>query len=398
MSDGPDDHAGRWEAAMVPNYGTPALLLASGDGSRVQDADGNTYVDLLAGVAVNALGHRHPAVVEAIRGQMEHILHTSNLYANEPALRLAERLQRRTHGHKALLVNSGTEANEAALKLCRKHAHATDRPQGVVVVFEGSFHGRTTGALALTGQPKHREGFDPLPGQIVTVPFNDADALEQAFDAHEVVAVFAEFVQGEGGVVPMTPDLAETLGTLCKQNDALLVADEVQTGIGRTGRFWAHEHFNVIPDVVTVAKGLGGGMPIGACLVRDDLAGLLGPGSHGCTFGGNPVAAAAANAVLDTIDAAFLDRVEALSKRAIAILEGAGRPVRGAGLLLGCRLEEPVAPKVLAAMRDAGYLVGQAGKAVVRIAPPLTIDEKDLEAGVKALAEALQDATVETVA
>jgi len=383
----------RWEAALVPNYGTPRLLLVRGSGCQVEDAAGRTYVDLLAGIAVNVLGHAHPAVVAAVQKQVARLAHTSNLYANGPSLRLAERLRDLAGGHKTLFLNSGTEANEAALKLCRRHAHATDRAQGVVLAFHGSFHGRTTGALALTGQPHHRTGFDPFPGQVIHVPFNDPGAIEAAFEAHDVVGAFAECIQGEGGVAPMTQEAADTLQKACQGHDALLCIDEVQTGIGRTGRFFAYEHHGLRPDAVTLAKGLGGGMPLGACLVAPRHAGLLGPGSHGCTFGGNAVAAAAGNAVLDVLERdGLIAGAGRLGALLAAELEANSLAWRGRGLLVGVPLDHDGAPKAVQAMEEAGYLVGQAGKRVVRLAPPLTIDGSTLLGAVPALADAVRRA------
>lgn len=387
----PTGLADRWSQVMVPNYATPSILLTRGRGARVEDQEGKTYVDLMAGVAVNALGHAHPAVVEAVTRQVQTLSHTSNLYANAPSLLLAERLQALAGGgHKALFTNSGTEANEAALKLARRHAHAQGTPDAVVLAFTDSFHGRTTGALALTGQPHYHEGFQPLPGQVVHVPFNDPSALEAAFAAHRVAAVFFEAIQGEGGVTPMTQDTADTMARLAVRHKTLLVADEVQCGVGRTGAFFAYEHLRLRPDVVTMAKGIGGGLPLGAMLATSGAAALLGPGSHGCTFGGNPIACAAGNAVLDVIATTGLmpkaARLGAAFQRSLGDL---GVASRGRGLLLGVPLPEPKAPDVVAAMREAGYLVGQAGKSVVRLAPPLVIEESDFLGAAPVLARTL---------
>jgi acetylornithine/N-succinyldiaminopimelate aminotransferase len=380
----------RWERAMVPNYATPAILLQRGRGARVEDQEGRTYVDLMAGVAVNALGHAHPAVVAAVTRQAQTLAHTSNLYANAPALLLAERLQAVAGGHQCLLVNSGTEANEAALKLARRHAHAQGAPDAVVLAFTDSFHGRTTGALALTGQPHYQEGFQPLPGQVVHVPLNDPSALEAAFARHRVAAVFFEAIQGEGGVTPMTQECADAMARLAAGQGALLVADEVQTGVGRTGAFFGHEHLRLRPDVITMAKGVGGGLPLGAMLARPDVARVLGPGSHGCTFGGNPIACAAGNAVLDVIATqGLMPRAARLGRQFQDDLGRAGIASRGRGLLLGVPLAGPHAPDVVAAMRAAGYLAGQAGKSVVRLAPPLVIEDGDWLGAVAPLAAAV---------
>ncbi len=368
-----------WQSVMWPNYGTPPLTLVRGQGCQVWDEGGRAYTDLLAGVAVNVLGHAHPALVAAVQNQVASLTHTSNLYGNEPALRLATRLQSLTGGHQVLLVNSGTEANEAALKLVRRYAHHEGREDGVVLAFNGSFHGRTLGSLALTGQHQYHAGFHPLPGNTVHVPFNEPAALEAAFDQHDVVGVFAEFVQGEGGVHPMTSDTAATMSRLCRNHGALLVADEVQTGVARTGRFLAQDHFGIRADVTTLAKGLGGGMPIGAVLAHPELANHMGPGTHGCTFGGNPVSASAANAVLDVVLGEHLaDRAAALGTRLGEAFLDAGLDWRGLGLLMGLPLRGVPAANLVQSLRHEGFLVGQAGSDVLRLAPPLVIGEPEL--------------------
>lgn len=385
----------QWEAVMAPNYPTPALQLVRGKGAKVWDAEGKTYTDLLAGIAVNILGHAHPAVVAAVSYQITQLAHTSNLYANEPSLHLAARLQaasRHVGTYKVLFQNSGTEANEAALKLVRRHAHATGRPGGVVVAFDQSFHGRTYGGMSLTGQPAYQDKHQPLVPGIIHIPYNDAGALERVFDEHAVAGVFFESVQGEGGVLPMHPEAAAALGRLCKNHDAMLVADEIQAGVGRTGKFFGFEHDGLTPDVITLAKGLGGGLPIGALLATDKAASLFAVGSHGTTFGGNAVSCAAGNAVLDVLErdglmarAARLG--EAFMERVRDVGCEAGIPARGRGLLMGVPLGAPLAPKVVSGMLTRGYLVGQASKNVVRVAPPLTIDESDLLGAVGPLVE-----------
>jgi acetylornithine aminotransferase len=390
--------AARWEAAMAPNYATPALQLVSGKGCRVTDSEGRTYLDLLAGIAVSSLGHAHPDLVRAVSTQVGLLAHTSNLYANGPAVRLAERLQARTEsfagvGYKAIFQNSGTEANEAALKLVRRHAHQAGAKDGVVLAFHNSFHGRTMGALTLTAQPHYHEGYDPLLPGVAYVPFNDPAALERAFEGQRVAGVFLESVQGEGGVLPMDKETAHTLGRLATRHDALLVADEVQTGVGRTGRFFGFEHDGLVPDAITLAKGLGGGLPIGAILIHPKRATLFVPGAHGTTFGGNPVACAAGNAVLDVLERdALVPRAGRLGDRFMAEMRDAGAPARGRGLLVGVPLSSPNAPKAVEALRGKGILVGQAGKSVLRIAPPLLISEDDLLGAVPAIVEAVAGA------
>ncbi len=389
------DHQATWQATHMPIYGTPELCLVEGHGAKVKDAQGRWYTDLLAGLAVNILGHAHPAVVQAVHDQITTLGHVSNLYATPPALRLAQRLSKLSGGYQAALVNSGSEANELALKLARRHAHATDRPDGVVLAFEGSFHGRTMGSLALTGQPGKHEGFHPLPGGILHVPYDDPAALEEAFHELDVVAVFAEYIQGEGGIQPMPEETAVALGQLTREHDAVLVADEVQTGLGRTGALFAHEHYGHRPDVITLAKALGGGLPVGATLARPGLAERMGPGSHGCTFGGNPVACAAANAVLDVyIDEQLGDRARVLGQLAREILEDDHDvPVRGLGLLLGIPLDEPEAGQVVSACQAEGVLVGQAGDRVVRLAPPIVVQGDHLIDALHITASAVVEAT-----
>lgn len=392
-------HADRWDDAMIPNYGTPTLHLASGNGSFVTDVDGNTYLDLLAGLAVNILGHAHPRIVAAVHEQTRTLGHVSNLYATEPALRLAERLSHHAYGHKAALLNSGSEANELAYKICRRYAHQEGQPHARVLAFEGSFHGRTMAALALTGQPSKQHGFGPFPEPIEHIPYDDPEALEAAFEEGPVAGVFVEYVQGEGGIRPMSEETASTLHRLVDEHDALLVADEVQTGLGRTGRFFAHQNHGVKPDIVTMAKALGGGLPASACLVREDVAGLMGQGSHGCTFGGNPIACAAANAVLDVYEEEDLgQRARRLGGRfAEALGEGLdGITPRGQGLLLGLPVGAPVAKAVQGRARKEGILLGRAGEEVVRLAPPLVVDEEALMGAVPTIQEAVHRFAQET--
>ncbi|MEK6985739.1 MAG: acetylornithine transaminase [Candidatus Thermoplasmatota archaeon] len=389
--------AARWEAAMASNYTTPPIQLQRGQGARLWDTDGKEYLDLLAGIAVNILGHAHPAIVRAVTTQIGLLSHTSNLYANGPSLRLAERLQARTDAacgtpYKTIFQNSGTEANEAALKLVRRHAHAEGMPEGVVVTFENSFHGRTYGGMTLTGQTHYQERYAPLVGQVVHVPFNDPVALERVFAEKRVAGVFFESIQGEGGVLPLHPDAAATLKRLCAANKAMLVADEIQTGVGRTGKFFGFEHDGLVPDAITLAKGLGGGLPIGAILIHPRKATLFEPGSHGTTFGGNAVAAAAGNAVLDILEQeSLIGRAAALGERFMEEVReqgcSIGLPARGRGLLMGVPLSGPNAPAVVTALRSRGILVGQAGKSVLRVAPPLIVKEDELLGAIPAIVD-----------
>lgn len=369
----------RWRGSLMDNYGTPPIALVRGRGARVWDIEDREYVDLLAGIAVNALGHAHPDVVTAITRQAAMLGHTSNLAMTLPAIALAERLvslldPSGEREGRVFFCNSGAEANEAAFKLTRR----TGRTR--VVVAERSFHGRTMGALALTAQPAKQDPFRPLPGEVTSVPFGDIDALRAAIDS-ETAAVFLEPIQGEGGVIPAPSGYLSAAREACNEHGALLVLDEVQTGIGRTGWWFAHQSEGVAPDVVTLAKGLGGGLPIGACIAFGPAAGLLGPGSHGSTFGGNPVSCAAALAVLDVIERdELLMRARVAGERLTEIVGESEHVshVRGRGLLLGAVLTQPRAADVEASARDHGLLVNAVASDVIRLAPPLVLDDDDL--------------------
>ncbi|MEU1280951.1 acetylornithine transaminase [Streptomyces sp. NPDC005805] len=370
---------------MADTYGTPPLALERGAGSTVWDTGGRAYLDFVGGIAVNALGHGHPAVVEAVTRQVGRLAHVSNLFAAEPPVALAERLLALDgRPGRVFFANSGAETMEAAFKIARR----TGRPR--IVAAEGGFHGRTMGALALTGQPAKREPFLPLPGEVVHVPFGDASALRAAVD-ERTAAVVLEPVQGEGGVVPAPPGYLRAAREATRQAGALLVLDEIQTGVGRTGHWFAHQaEPGTDPDVVTLAKGLGGGLPIGAVLTFGTAAGLLTPGQHGSTFGGNPVACAAGLAVVDTIEAeGLLARVRRVGGLLRAGVEALDHPlvarVRGAGLLLGVVLTEPVAARVQSAAAGAGFLVNAVGPSVIRLAPALTITEDEVAALLAAL-------------
>ncbi|MEW1736440.1 acetylornithine transaminase [Nocardia beijingensis] len=365
----------RWSAALMNNYGTPKVALVRGAGAVVYDADGKRYLDFIGGIAVNSLGHAHPAILEAVTQQLGTLGHVSNLYASEPVIELAERLLAHFGDGegRAFFCNSGTEAVEAAFKIAR----LTGRPK--IVACEEAFHGRTMGALALTGQPSKRTPFEPMPPGVVHVPYGDAAALEAAVD-EDTAAVFLEPMMGESGVVVPPFDYLAKAREITARKGALLVLDEVQTGIGRTGKFYAHQAVGIVPDVITLAKGLGGGLPIGAVLASGRAADLLTPGLHGTTFGGNPVCAAAALAVLRTIDETdLLSHVESVGKRLSDGIELLEHPlidrVRGAGLLLGIVLTDEVSAQVEARAREAGYLVNPAKPDVIRLAPPLVLTE-----------------------
>ncbi|MEI7717379.1 MAG: acetylornithine transaminase [Mycobacterium sp.] len=374
----------RWEAVMMNNYGTPPVALAGGDGAVVTDTDGNTYLDLLGGIAVNVLGHRHPAVIDAVTHQMSTLGHTSNLYATEPGVALAEELVKLLGAPaRVFFCNSGAEANEAAFKLSR----LTGRTK--IVAAQGAFHGRTMGSLALTGQPAKQAPFEPLPGYVTHVPYGDTDALAAAVD-EDTAAVFLEPIMGEGGVVVPPEGYLAAARDITTRHGALLVLDEVQTGMGRTGTFFAHQHHGITPDVVTMAKGLGGGLPIGACLAVGPAADLLTPGMHGSTFGGNPVCAAAALAVLQVMATEDLVRHAAAVGTAVRHgVDALGHPlidhVRGRGLLWGIALTAPRAKQAEAAARDAGFLINAVAPDVIRLAPPLIITHAQIDGFIAAL-------------
>jgi acetylornithine/N-succinyldiaminopimelate aminotransferase len=376
----------RWSAVMMNNYGVPPVALASGDGAVVTDVDGKSYLDLLGGIAVNVLGHGHPAVLDAVTRQMSTLGHTSNFYAAEPGIALAEALVGLLGADaetRVFFCNSGTEGNELAFKLSR----LTGRTK--LVAAQEAFHGRTMGALALTGQPAKQAPFAPLPGDVTHVPYGDANALAAAVD-DETAAVFLEPIMGESGIVVPPDGYLAAARDITSGHGALLVLDEVQTGMGRTGMFFAHQHDGITPDVVTLAKGLGGGLPIGACLAVGPAAQLLTPGLHGSTFGGNPICAAAALAVLRVLTGEDLvRRAGVLGKTLHQSIESLHHPlidhVRGRGLLCGVVLTAPTAKEVEAAARAAGFLVNAAAPDVVRLAPPLIITEHQIDTFVTAL-------------
>ncbi|WLQ44147.1 acetylornithine transaminase [Streptomyces laculatispora] len=375
----------RWKTALMDNYGTPKLSLVSGSGAYVQDADGTRYLDFVGGIAVNALGHAHPAVVEAVSTQIASLGHVSNLFIAEPPVALAERLlQLFGRTGKVFFSNSGAEAVEAAFKIGR----LTGR--GHMVATDGGFHGRTMGALALTGQPTKRDPFLPLPGDVTHVPYGDVEALRAAVTTDTALLII-EPIQGENGVVVPPKGYLEAAREITRATGTLLVLDEVQTGIGRCGTWFEHQaHQGVEPDLVTLAKGLGGGLPIGATVAFGAAADLLEPGQHGTTFGGNPIACAAGLAVLDTLAAnGALDNVKRLGERIREGVEGLGHPlvshVRGSGLLLGIVLTEPLAPQVQQAAQGAGLLVNAPAPDVVRLMPPLIIGDAEVDTFLQAL-------------
>jgi acetylornithine/N-succinyldiaminopimelate aminotransferase len=359
----------RYAASLMNTFGPPRLVLVRGEGPFVWDADGRRYLDLLGGIAVNALGHAHPALVHAVTEQLQTLGHVSNFFTTEPQVRLAERLLSMLGvDGRVFFANSGTEANEAAFKLSRR----TGRTH--LVAMEGSFHGRTLGALALTSKAAYREPFEPLPGEVTFVPYCDADALAAAV-TDATAAVVVEPVQGEAGVVVPPEDFLARAREITTEHGALLWLDEVQTGMGRTGSWMAHDGSGVTPDVVTLAKGLAGGIPIGAMVAVGEHARLLEPGNHGTTFGGNPVACAAALAVIDTIESeGLLDNV---AKVGDLMSAGLAHPhvteVRGRGLLIGLDLDAAVAADVVTAAQRHGVILNACTPNRIRLAPPLVL-------------------------
>ncbi|MEK6440843.1 acetylornithine transaminase [Pseudonocardia sp. T1-2H] len=385
-------YAERWQHSLMNNYGTPPLTLVRGEGAEVWDAEGRRYVDLVGGIAVNSLGHAHPAVVEAVTRQISTLGHTSNLYITEPPLQLAEKLLGLLDqpGARVLFCNSGAEANEAAFKIARR----TGRPH--LVACQDAFHGRTMGALALTGQPAKREPFEPMPPGVSHIPFGDVAALEAAV-TEDTAAVFLEPILGEAGVIVPPEGYLRAAREITAAKGALLVLDEVQTGIGRTGAWFAHQPLGIVPDVVTLAKGLGGGLPIGACIGIGDAGALLEPGQHGTTFGGNPVSCAAALAVLGTIaNDGLLEHVTQLGKEISTTIEEMKHPmvtdVSGAGLHIGVGLNQPVSAAVASVARERGYLVNNAVPTRIRLAPPLVLTQEQARGFLDALPGILDSA------
>jgi acetylornithine/N-succinyldiaminopimelate aminotransferase len=382
---------------LYPNYRQPPFVFVRGQGSVLWDASGKRYLDLYAGIAVSTLGHGHPKLSAAIAAQASQLLHVSNYFFNEPNVRLAKTLCRLTGMDRAFFCNSGTEAIEATLKLARRHFFAKGETERLrIIAFRNSFHGRTLGALAATGQDKYKDGFGPLPG-VTHVAYGDIEAVRRAM-APDVAGILVEPVQGEGGVLPAPPGFLRELRALADAHGALLLADEVQTGVGRTGKFLAFEHEGIQADAVALAKALGGGVPIGAMVCKRFLEEALPPGSHGSTFGGNPLASAAALCVLDVLENDGLLRqvnqrgevLTALLARTAAKFPKLVECARGRGLLQALVLREGIdARKVLGALQDSGVLVTIAGGQALRFSPPLVISKSELEEGVTLLERAL---------
>ena len=381
----------RWQRVIQDNYGTPSIELVSGKGSIVKDANGASYIDFLAGIATNVLGHGHPAIVKAVTRQISTLGHVSNFYAHPNVLELAEKLQKMTgdKGARTFFCNSGAEANEAALKLSRKTGKFR------VVATQEAFHGRTMGALSLTGQPSKRNPFKPLLKGIKHVPFGDSAAMKRAINK-KTAMVIVEPIMGEAGVIVPPADYLKSLRQYCDDNGALLVFDCVQTGMGRTGDWFGYEYSGVKPDVITLAKGLGGGLPLGAMIALGPASQLFAAGDHGSTFGGNPVATAAALAVISAIEKekilAHVDEVGDYLLAELALIQGVTE-VRGAGLLIGLTLEKPVAKSVVKKCQELGALTNAPGDSTIRLAPALNVSMKQAEKFVTIFAKALKEAT-----
>ena len=388
-----------FDDVMVPNYNPQQFVPVRGEGSRVWDQDDREYVDFAGGIAVNALGHAHPALVAALKDQADKLWHLSNTCTNEPALRLAKKLTDATFADKVFFCSSGGEANEAAFKLARKYAYDNFGPEKhEIIAFTQAFHGRTLFTVSVGGQQKYREGFEPVPGGISHVPFNDIEALKAAI-SDKTCAVVMEPIQGEGGIIPADPEFARAVRELCDEHNAVLVYDEVQTGVGRTGHLYAYEGLGVTPDIMTTAKALGGGFPVGAMLCTDKVAPSLGFGTHGSTYGGNPLACAVAEAAIDAINtpevlsgvadkrAIFVEELEKINAKHKIFKE-----IRGEGLLIGAELIDVwhgKAAKFLAAARDAGVMILVAGPNVLRMTPSLIIPEADIREGMARLEQAI---------
>lgn len=368
-----------WSHFLMNNYGTPARTFIKGQGCWLEDQGGKKYLDLLAGIAVNALGYAHPNTVAAVNEQVQTLGHISNLFASEPVMDLAQALVERVgYDARVLFCNSGAEANEAAFKLARLTC------KGRILAAEHGFHGRTMGALAMTGQPSKREPFAPLPAGVEFYPYGDAQALQAMMDDN-VAAIILEPIQGETGVIPAPEGFLAEVRRLCDEYGALMIVDEVQTGTGRTGKFFAHQWDGVEPDIISMAKGLGGGLPLGACIARKEVADLFGPGSHGTTFGGNPIVCAAALSVLEVLSDEFLGKISTkgeLFKQLLSQIPGVNY-VRGRGLMLGVVLDQPKAKEIVKRALDHGLILNAPSESVIRITPPLIISEEEIRQAVE---------------
>ena len=389
-----------FDEVILPIYAPAEFIPVKGRGSRVWDQQGNEYVDFAGGIAVTALGHCHPALVDALKTQGETLWHTSNVFTNEPALRLASKLIAATFADRVFFGNSGAEANEAAFKLARYYACKKHSPfKSKIIAFHNAFHGRTLFTVSVGGQPKYSDGFGPKPADIVHVPFNDLDAVKAVIDDH-TCAIVVEPIQGEGGVMPATPEFMQGLRALCDEHHALLVLDEVQSGMGRSGKLFAYEHYGIRPDILTTAKALGGGFPVSAMLTTNEIASVMAPGVHGTTYGGNPLACAIAETALDIINMPeVLEGVEARRQQFVEALQAIDSKfaifseIRGKGLLIGAVLKPQFASKardILNASAAEGLMILTAGTDVIRFVPSLVIEPTDIAEGMTRFASAIE--------
>lgn len=396
-------HTSQWSDVLMNTYGTPHLKVVKGQGATLYSDTGDDYIDFLGGIAVNSMGYAHPNVVEAVSHQVAELAHVSNILASPPVIELGSHLIERfvqaaqgtpckdevSDTSRVFFCNSGAEANEAAFKIAR----ATGRSR--ILAAKMGFHGRTMGSLALTGQPDKRKKFEPVAAGVEYYPYNDLDYVTKLVEinAEDVAAIFLEPIQGETGVIPADPEFLQGLRALCDKYGILLVVDEVQTGIGRTGQFFGFEAARIVPDVITMAKGLGAGLPIGACMARGNAAKLLGPGDHGTTFGGNPVCCAAGNAVLRTIDDVFLERVQEagdlIRKRLLSI--ELVESIRGRGLMLGAVLNKPLAKEIVNKAWEHGVILNAPSDTVLRFVPPLVITDQEITLGLDRLEATIAD-------
>lgn len=382
---------------LMDTYNRYPIMLVKGEGTRVWDSEGNAYLDFVAGIAVNSLGHCHPALVEAIKKQAETLIHCSNLYWNEKQIELAKMISENSFGGKVFFANSGAEANEGAIKLARKYASLKyGGKRYKIITAKNSFHGRTFGALTATGQEKYHKGFGPLLAGFKYVPLNDIEALYEAVD-DEVCAIMLEVIQGEGGIHEATPEYVKAVRKICDENDLLFILDEVQTGIGRTGKLFGYEHYGVVPDIMTLAKGLGGGFPIGAIVAKEDKA-VFEPGDHASTFGGNPLACAAGIAVLNEVTKdGFLESVdkkgkyfreglETLQKKHKVVKE-----IRGKGLMVGCEVDLEDASEIVLKALEKRLLINSVSHNVLRFVPPLIVTEEEIDEALQILDDVLSE-------
>lgn len=390
-----------YDQVMLPIYSPADFIPVKGQGSRVWDQQGKSYIDFAGGIAVLALGHAHPLLNKALQEQSEKLWHVSNVFTNEPALCLAQKLIQHTFAERVFFANSGAEANEAALKLARHYAIIRHNPYKTkIIAFHHAFHGRTFFTVSVGGQPKYADGFGPKPADIIHVPFNSLDAVKAVIDSH-TCAVILEPIQGEGGVTPATAEFMHGLRTLCDKHQALLILDEVQTGMGRSGKLFAYMHYDIQPDIITSAKALGSGFPLSAMLTTEDIASVMGVGTHGTTYGGNPLACAVGNAAFDLINTQAV--LEGVSERhrwivdelqAINQIYAVFSQIRGQGLLIGAQLAPLHAGKakeLLALASKHGLMMLNAGADVIRFTPSLIITLEELQEGMSALRKALAE-------